>query len=70
MNQLSLLQMGNMKIMDRGRYIIRLFLKNVRTHTDNAYFPNPDNPNAFNITTRLEQVEYLKTSTNEWIYGL
>ena len=35
----------------------------------NAYFPKPDNPTASNVT-RLEQVEYLKTSTNEWIYGL
>ena len=62
--------MGNMKIMDQGRYIIPLFLKNIYAHLENVYFPNPDNPIAFNITTRLEQVEYLKTSTNEWIYGL
>ena len=39
------------------------------THIENAYFPKPDNPTASNVT-RLEQVEYLKTSTNEWIYGL
>ena len=62
--------MENMKIMDQGRYIIALFLKNVHhTHIENAYFPKPDNPTASNVT-RLEQVEYLKTSTNEWIYGL
>ena len=35
----TMLQMENMKIMDQGRYIIALFLKNIHTHIENAAMP-------------------------------